>query len=61
MPPGMGIPTGPPMPGMGLGMPVAAPPKANLIKLNKPELKTNIKIKAFVWKRIILDREKGDG
>jgi hypothetical protein len=47
---------GPPMPGMGMGM---APPIINLIKLNKPELKSAKKIKAFVWKRVILDRQGG--
>ena len=35
-----------------------APPKLNLIKLTKPVLKSEKKLKAFVWKRIILDREK---
>jgi hypothetical protein len=40
----------------GMGMPMAAPPAPNLIKLNKPELKTTKKIKAFVWKRVVLDR-----
>jgi hypothetical protein len=57
MPPGMGMPPppfgGPPMPGMG--MPMAAP----VIKLNKPELKAKTKIKAFVWKRVVLDRQGG--
>jgi hypothetical protein len=52
-PPPMG---GPPMPGMG--MPMAAP-VLNLIKLNKPELKSAKKLKAFVWKRVILDRQGG--
>jgi hypothetical protein len=61
MPPGMGgmppPPGGPPMPGMG--MPMMAAPVLNLIKLNKPELKPSKKIKAFVWKRVILDRQGG--
>ena len=53
-PPAGGPPMGgPPMPGMG--MPMAAP-VLKLIKLNKPELKPTKKIKAFVWKRVVLDR-----
>jgi len=37
------------------------PPKINLIKLNKPEIKSSKKLKAFVWKRIILDRQNNNG
>ena len=44
------------MPGMGMPMP---PPQLNLIKLNKPELKPLKKLKAFVWKRVVLDRQGG--
>jgi hypothetical protein len=36
-----------------------AAPVLNLIKLNKPELKSAKKLKAFVWKRVILDRQGG--
>ena len=30
-----------------------------MIKLNKPLLKTDKKLKAFTWKRVVLDREGG--
>jgi len=40
-------------------MGMAPPPVLNLIKLNKPELKTTKKIKAFVWKKVVLDRQGG--
>ena len=43
----------------GMGMPMAPPKPLNLIKLNKPELKASVKLKAFVWKRVILDRQGG--
>jgi len=47
------------MPG-GMGMP---PPMARaapkLIKLNKPLLSSKVKLRAFVWKRIVLDKENG--
>jgi hypothetical protein len=56
MPPGIG---GPPPPGMPMGMPMMMAPPVNLIKLNKPELKSKVKLKAFVWKRVILDRQGG--
>lgn len=39
----------------GMGAPVIAPPK--LITLTKPALKSAKKLKAFVWKRIIIDFE----
>ena len=51
-PPPGGLPGAPPLPGAG-----APPPK--LIKLTKPkiDLPPNTKLKAFTWKRIVLDHE----
>jgi len=49
----MGIPP----PGGMMARPMPVPIK--LIKLNKPELKTAIKMRAFVWKRVVLDRLEG--
>jgi hypothetical protein len=54
--PGMPPPLG--MPGMPMmGMPMAPP--ANLFPLSKPFLNSDVKMKAFVWKRVILDH-RGD-
>jgi len=54
---------GPPPPGGiappagGMMMPPA--PKVNLIKLNKPEMKPALPLRAFVWKRVVIDRQGG--
>jgi len=42
---------------------MAAPmiPQIKLITMTKPVLATKKKMKAFVWKRIILDRVDGNG
>jgi len=34
-------------------------PAIPLIKLNKPALTTEVKLRAFVWKRVVLDRQGG--
>ena len=46
------------MPGMGMPMPVAAPPKVVKYELCKPKLNPpkEGKTKAFGWKRVVIDR-----
>ena len=47
------------MPGMGMGMPMAAPPKVVKYELCKPKLDPpkEGKTKAFGWKRVVVDRK----
>lgn len=44
------------MGGMG-GPPAMPPPPPKLIKPSKKELKTDKKLRPYIWKRVIIDRD----
>ena len=52
LPPGMGGAPGLPP------MPIAVPKPIKPVTLNKKELKSKIKLRVFMWKRVVLDRSE---
>lgn len=45
----------------GMPMPMAAPPKIIKYEPSKPQHTTDIKLKPFGWKRVIIDRDGLNG